>query len=283
MITCRKALPCDTDGMVHIWRNCFGDDEDTVRLFLNSGFDSYVAVSNESTVAMLHFMKVEISLKNDIKNGVYLYAAATLPEYRNRGIMSKLIEFAEQDALSNDIKFVCLTPSNEELFTFYKGLGYKDFFKTRFLVKKRAELEKDCKIAGNTTKYSFDIIEKLRFNIYWKRIGSILYPADYIKFGVKMYEHYGARFVCGKSGYLLYRDKDDGSTEILELAAESCEYPELLGKMLAECKSECFTFRLPADSDLFPDEGEVRYTGVIKPFAPLMLDTAEPYMGLVLD
>ncbi len=283
MITFRKALPCDLEGMVRIWCDCFGDSEYIVKYFLNCGFDSYVALCGDSAVAMLHFMKTEISLKNDIKNGVYLYAAATLPKYRNMGIMSKLIRFAEQDALKNGVKFICLTPANQELFTFYKRLGYREFFKTRFITVKRAELEKSCKIAGNTTKYSFDIIANLRFNIYWKRIGSILYPEDYIRFAVKMYEHYGAKLICGKSGYLLFCNSSDGTAEVLELAAEKYEYAELFGRLLEESRSEYFKFRLPVDFTDFTDEGDVRFIGVIKSFIPIETGNAEPYMGLTLD
>ena len=138
-------------------------------------------------------------------------------------------------------------------------------------------------IAGNTTKYSFDIIANLRFNIYWKRIGSILYPEDYIRFAVKMYEHYGAKLICGKSGYLLFCNSSDGTAEVLELAAEKYEYAELFGRLLEESRSEYFKFRLPVDFTDFTDEGDVRFIGVIKSFIPIETGNAEPYMGLTLD
>ncbi len=59
----------------------------------------------------------------DLTESAYIYGAATDENYRNRGLMRQLIDFA---ALRFDALY--LKPANDDLFEFYQNLGFKTAF-----------------------------------------------------------------------------------------------------------------------------------------------------------
>ena len=75
---------------------------------------------NGKIVSMLFALPCELKTKTETKSVIYIYAAATLQEYRGRGYMARLIE-----QLNGEGKALFLRPATEGLISFYKKFGFK--------------------------------------------------------------------------------------------------------------------------------------------------------------
>ena len=113
-----------------LWQDIFGDDTKDIDEFFKTLFvhkNTLIWKSNDKVVSMLYMLPYE--------HNIYLYALATLPDYRGRGIMKKLINEACEIAKKHGAKAVFLIPATgmeayyEQFgFTIYSG---KDLDKNR--------------------------------------------------------------------------------------------------------------------------------------------------------
>lgn len=82
----------DIAGIISLWIDVFGDSPEFVREFLSrfASPESVVLAHNENgmVIGMAHYPVLGDSFGNHY---TYLYAVAVLPEYRGKGIASKLI------------------------------------------------------------------------------------------------------------------------------------------------------------------------------------------------
>ena len=81
------------DSLIKLWNKVFGDDEDYIKLFFKDAYydcECFAEIYDDEVVSAFYLLKCIIKLDGKIYNGRYLYAAATLPEYRNKGLMGKV-------------------------------------------------------------------------------------------------------------------------------------------------------------------------------------------------
>ena len=105
--------------MIHIWQTCFGDDEDFIQSFLDHHTADECMLlyfTDNKPVAMASFLPIRIHQADDTIEGRYVYAVATLPEYRGRGYASEILKTAKeiwQEPL-------LLSPAEDSLYTYYQ-------------------------------------------------------------------------------------------------------------------------------------------------------------------
>ncbi|HEY8891710.1 MAG TPA: GNAT family N-acetyltransferase [Clostridium sp.] len=86
----------------------------------------YVAYKNEKPVSVL------LSIYNKKTAGIY--AVATLPEHRKKGISTTLIQRAIDDAIINNMTTITLQTSTESFaHSFYRNLGFDNAFECSIL------------------------------------------------------------------------------------------------------------------------------------------------------
>ena len=110
------------EGAEQLFLKTFSDEtaESTKQLFDKFFIHNLLLkMVDKSIVSMLFAIDSSI----DITAAAYIYGAATDVNYRNRGYMRELIEFA-----SNKFDALYLKPANTDLFDFYKKLGFKTAF-----------------------------------------------------------------------------------------------------------------------------------------------------------
>ena len=97
------------------------DDKFDKRLF-DKGFECcrYI-LEDGKAVSMAFLFPCSIKTLEGSHEALYLFAAATHPEYKNRGLMTRLLELAKAEN-----KVVILRPANEELVEFYKKRGFAE-------------------------------------------------------------------------------------------------------------------------------------------------------------
>lgn len=117
----------DLPRLREIWFACFGGPEQYLDFYYEHRFsprDTLVVRDAGQPVAMLTLMNVRLGGEK----GCYVYAVATLPAYRGRGLQGQLGAFSLEEMRRREMSFGCLVPAEPSLFGFYKKLGYQTHF-----------------------------------------------------------------------------------------------------------------------------------------------------------
>lgn len=114
------ACKDDNEQLKKIWNVCFGDEDELIDRFLDVCRVEHVLVyRDELTVVSSLYM---VPMNNG--TAIYLYALATLPQYRRKGIMSSLICESLKLCRKSGADYAFLIPAEEELIKYYNNLGF---------------------------------------------------------------------------------------------------------------------------------------------------------------
>ncbi len=123
----RRAEEQDIPVLCKIWKDCFHDSEDYIRLFYKENFERIDVIVNTvdgKAVSMVNIIDcLFVSGKEEYK-AKYIYAAGTDPCFRNKGCFTELIEYVICSAKQNGT-VLFLKPSNAGLIPFYEKSGFK--------------------------------------------------------------------------------------------------------------------------------------------------------------
>lgn len=108
--------------LTEIYTLAFGVNENFDERLFDKGFECcrYI-VEDGRAVSMAFLFPCSIKTLEGSHDALYLYAAATHPEYKKRGLMTRVLEFAKTEE-----KVVILRPANAELVEFYKKRGFTE-------------------------------------------------------------------------------------------------------------------------------------------------------------
>lgn len=116
------------ESLSDLWNKVFGDDYSFIKLIFNNRYDNsilcFAEIEDGKTVSAFYLIENELSFNGEAFSGYYLYAAATLPEYRGRGLMSSLIRQAQDYCCKNNKDYISLVPSQTSLYNYYASLGF---------------------------------------------------------------------------------------------------------------------------------------------------------------
>lgn len=140
----RRSTPADLPVLQTIWQEIFGDPPAfTERFYKTFGSDcAIVAEEDGGIIGMIHPLPVALAQNGQYSFGVYIYALATIPGYRGRGIAYALLRAAESAPFGSNPSlagaettglqgifhripaFSLLIPGSESLFSYYRNRGY---------------------------------------------------------------------------------------------------------------------------------------------------------------
>jgi len=118
-------LTAEQCEMRKMWHEIFGDEIHEIDSFLINHSDSIPLIHKENgeVVSMLYIVPLEVVCKKV----AYIYAVATKPEYRGRGIASNLLTKALRVIrASGRFDTAALIPSSTESKRLYARLGFED-------------------------------------------------------------------------------------------------------------------------------------------------------------
>ena len=78
-----------------LWKTVFGDEDEYISLFFDNYFNEAEvmgAIEGSRLVSMLFLLPMKVKTMERSFDAKYIYAVATLPEYRGRGISTKLLD-----------------------------------------------------------------------------------------------------------------------------------------------------------------------------------------------
>lgn len=124
MIVKRKAFTSDTPAIRAIWAASFPEDPPEVcDAFLTAvSLSDCLVAEVDGVVASMVF---SVTAKLGEQRLQYIYAAATLPSHRGRGVFGELLRFALEQARDEGCVGSFLHPAEPSLAEYYARFGYR--------------------------------------------------------------------------------------------------------------------------------------------------------------
>lgn len=280
--------------LARIWEVCFEEPARPAKYFLNNYFRPHnclIYQNNNKIASVVYLLPAQIVVENKPVQAHYIFAAATLPQYRGHGYMAALMAGAALVGANRSDQYSAVLPANPELYKLYQKSGYTAFFQ---ISTQSVSLDKMCVLAEsrsvNKVLLTYQQLNKLRNSQLGT--GSVLWSDDAFCFADGIGRIYGDKLICSKTGekyaYAICRRIDEDTCKVLELMADGDTIHDLVVNIISSLPSQNYIFRLPADSTLLGIEGQKSKFGMIKPIggatlAPLLQDGNAPYLGLCLD
>lgn len=286
----RQAAPGDRGAIFELWQRSFGDDKSYIDFFLDHGFvarDCLVWDENGRPAAMLHLRLADFFDGKTEFPAAYIYAAATLPEFRGRGIMAALIGAAQSAASARGCRFTFLLPGSDSLYGYYARLGFKEalFVKKAELSRKELErLAENRKTAASGEEISADWRETDgKTEIYALRREffrpAILWRERELSYALAEWDFTRGELLRFPGGYALARRGARG-VEVREV----CGDLSLAAAALLKAGGEKFTLSLPPYLEPPFPANTARYGMISADGATaLTVAAAKPYVNLMLE
>ena len=199
----------EIDRLKELWIKTFQDEKDYVDYYFENVYSeetTFVYRVNGIIAAVLYAIPYKIKCDECIEDVLYLYALATEPEYRNKGIMTELLEEAYQYSKEKGYAGCILIPADKELCNFYKIRGYEEISHTKTGIipeEKWIEIEK---------KYKLVQIQLSEYKIILKKIvdekSNIVFYDNVLGALAKCYEVYNVKLYKGAEGYVVTENTD---------------------------------------------------------------------------
>lgn len=269
------TVPEDMGEAFPIWQACFGDSGEYINMFLSyaEGHCKCLLARHEGKAVSMFFLQ---ECSAEAHPAYYLYAAATLPEYRGRGIMGGMIEAAANYARGEGKAFIILSPAEESLFGYYEKFGFKAAFSRKIVSLNGAGSEE--KASPESGDSLFESREKILKNIPHTR-----WNEAFLSYAERENAFFGGRTIRFGDSYALAR-KIGNEALIFELCAED----EAAARAIAEEAMRSFgcetaKIYLPAQSDLFKNRpARIQRNGMALALGGAELKD-DGYLGLTLE
>lgn len=114
-----KPLPGGTLPLRSLWKQVFGDEDPFLDLFFREAFApdrSLCAFNTEELAGMLYWLPCG--------DFAYIYAVATHPNHRGKGVCRALMEAAHEEISRQGYAGAILYPQEEGLRAMYRKMGY---------------------------------------------------------------------------------------------------------------------------------------------------------------
>lgn len=170
----------DRRALEELWLACFGGPQEYLDFYFGRRFvpaDTLVWREGGKPVSMMTLMNVSIAGRA----GAYVYAVATLPACRGRGLMRRLDGFAKEVCRSRGLAFTALVPANRPLFAMYEKLGYHAGF---FLWEGEASIGPAAAgpVEGGVFPCSFAEFARMRADYLSRFPGAVIHPQRELRY-----------------------------------------------------------------------------------------------------
>ena len=242
-----KAFP---EEIHKIWETCFGDEAELVDFYLDKRMteDNMLLICQDGhAVSMASFLDINVRDGEEWKPAKYVYAVATLPEYRGRGYAGKILKKAEE--IFN--MPLVLVPAEKELVGYYRKVGFTEAYPSERLLEKQDVPELS---AAELNSYSVEEITAAEYQKIREqklmRDGFIAWDEAAIRFAMDFNCFCGGRTVkvvwsddisrdeSAEDADILMYCPENGTLHIIETTLGEEQFEELLPELMAQTKTE---------------------------------------------
>lgn len=260
-----------------LWLDCFEEKSEAVDLFFNRCLDFtsiYTASVESKPVAMLYLVHSTLNGKK----AHYLCCAATSIDYRNLGIMGRLIEYAMSDSHKNGDAYSLLFPANERLYGYYERFGYKPLCTARKSVFTREEMkqfaENNKSNLTNVNSYDYEELQRLCL-----KDNFLLQNNNFISFASAYYSLYDCKTVKSDNCFALV-EEENGTAEVFYSIYDS--FCTLAKMLIKNSSAKHFVFTGKAENRLYKNSKIEKY-GIIKSLDNNEKIPENTYIGITLN
>ena len=271
----RYSQTGDEPELKKLWKEVFRDEDDYIDLFFEKIYtpgSAAVCLSDGGIVSAAYTVKMgDFVSDGRWTPGRMIYAFATRPEYRGRGIGGRVL----REALKIGSGPAAVVPEERGLFAYYEKFGFRTLFNTT----RQTCSDVGLKLNGTVTRVTVRGYAALR--------EELLHPVPHIDFDLKLLDF--LQEACEKTGGGLYyvtsdgerccaaAEIRDGCAWIHELILPSGSRYNAAALVARTLKCEKFTYRAPVR----PGEEAVPFAMTTLP-APDH-DTGLAWFGFALD
>ncbi len=277
----RMAFAAESGRLLEIWAQSFEEDPAYAAQFVRvfpPARHCLVCEMDGGPVSMVWMLDAQLRRGEQTLPAQYIYAAATLPPYRGRGIFGELLQEAQRRAREDGCAASFLRPASDGLFPFYRRFGYVPYFYATQEIYTRAQLREDADCLP-VTLVSPDTYARVRSGF-----GAAL-PL-WVEWGTDVLAY--ARDLAGDAGGLAVTPRgcavcetEEDVLQVRELWCAPEDRRAVLASLARRFPCQTICARYPAT------EGRARPFGVL---CPLHEDVwraegqeTKPYMGLALE
>ncbi|MCM1326977.1 MAG: GNAT family N-acetyltransferase [Bacteroidales bacterium] len=275
------ANETDFDRIKLIWKTCFEDEDKYIEFYLQNRFETenmLVIHEDGKPVSMASFLPIQLRQGEKWIPARYVYAVATLPQYRGRGFATAIL----QHGFDKYGEPLLLQPETEELQKFYEKLGFVDGFEEKAWeivsnltssgigaakeigmlnhgdVEAAEELAmpEELSAANEITPEEYKEIRDAHFD----GDGYVCWDKDAIQYALSENEFCGGSVKKAGQDVILYRTKQD-VLHVLETTLEGEALQEQIQKLLEETRSRKAVYVNKAGMIKYP-QGMERYAGL---------------------
>ena len=128
----RLSTPADIPAMQELWALAFGDSGPYVDNFFNNYYrpERMIVLESEGIVrAMTAWFDTTFVIPEEGNHrAAYLYAVATHPDCRGKGLAGRLLAWADEHFRTLDIPVVTTVPAEPSLHNFFGANGFEECF-----------------------------------------------------------------------------------------------------------------------------------------------------------
>lgn len=248
----------------------FEETDSCVRFFFDNKVDlnnCIVCIEDDKIISSLHIIPAKIHGENGPIPVDYIYAATTLPLYRSKGYMSKLIENANKISYLRGNRASILIPATKKLFNFYNKLGYTDFYKYKKIIFNNSQIKSFIqKYSIFSDNFSFKNI----FNTYLENhssLGDTIWDKSDVEYAFNMNKFLDGINVYTKYGYAVCYVQKQDTVKIAEFSTTASDVYNLLGNIYRRLPNHSFyEIILPVHYNHIDTKAEIFNHGLIKPY-----------------
>lgn len=128
----RHPSESELPALKETWKTCFGDPDEYIDFYFQNAHASrnmLVCADRGRIAAMMTLLPVLYTTSYRIHKGAYIYAVATMPDYRKQGLMTRLDSAVQEICRKRGYQFMSLVPATKPLFEMYEKIGYHTAFR----------------------------------------------------------------------------------------------------------------------------------------------------------
>ncbi len=269
----------DYDELKALWKTVFCDTDNVIDFFFSHTVkpENVFACRKDEKIVSAFYLIDSLLVAGNKKIPVkYLYAAATLAEYRGQGIMSSMINEVSRVFKSDGINAIVLYPANDSLYEFYCSLGFKpDFTEKYYKFNKKDIAEYSGERYFNSSLDYYQLRESIPSENY------ISFEHEFLDF---------SRF-CAKNGGFeinaVFDDEDkvfvigrieDSAVVIDEAISSDGNYNHIFS-VLADIDCDNFVLKTPVCISIDGIDFDVKTAGMLLPLKDDFANLTDIYLG----
>lgn len=288
MLEIRPARPGEEPRLKSLWQQVFGDSDAAVEAFFRCLPADFLVVSEADQIrSMLALTPMElIGSGGTAASAWYVYALATDPACRGRGLARRLLAETDERLRRRGADCAAVVPAEPSLHDFFGSNGFEPCFA---VWEREVELRLPPRVPSRLDPAAPEEYNALRnarlteLHLDWVRydVPSIRYQQAISRLsGGDLY----AVTVAGETGCAAVERTPQGGLLCKELLISAFNFREAAARIRVQCGGADLRVRTPADPRL-PPNPEVRPFGMVKWYHPAgpWANIALGYLGLGFD